>query len=259
MVSLPIPDDLSPIRYADIRWQEYNLGALVSDLTKGRVPADYLAHLDPDLNPDSLKRHPDWRPILGQTGPAQGHLRNNGVKSGDLFLFFGLFREVDCIAGTWRWKNESSPCHVLWGWLQVAEVVTVDDCDRSKFKWAEYHPHFHRGTEKNNTVYFARRQLKLHGADTKLLPGAGTFASFSERLQFTAPGAATPRLWALPRWFYPRGARYPLTYHERAGRWRRTPGGTELNSVGRGQEFILDADQFPEVAEWVATLLVSQK
>jgi hypothetical protein len=29
--------------------------------------------------------------------------------------------------------------------------------------------------------------------------------------------------------------------------------------VGRGQEFILDADQFPEVAEWVATLLVSQK
>jgi len=46
MVSLPIPDKWSPIRYKDISWQEYNLGTLVSDLTGGRVASSHSAHLD---------------------------------------------------------------------------------------------------------------------------------------------------------------------------------------------------------------------
>ena len=94
MVSLPIPDEQSPIRYMDIRWKEYNLGDLVSDLTNGRVPASSSAHLDPDINCESLSRHAEWRPIFGQIGAAQGHLRKNNVQPGDIFLFFGLYQKV---------------------------------------------------------------------------------------------------------------------------------------------------------------------
>jgi hypothetical protein len=83
MLSIPIPDRRSPIRYSDITWQEFNLGSLVADLTKGKVPPSYKGHLDPDLRPDSLPRVHGWKPLLGQTDQAQSHLRNCNVGEGE--------------------------------------------------------------------------------------------------------------------------------------------------------------------------------
>jgi len=91
MVSLPIPDERSKVSYADISYNGASLGPLVAQLTGGRIPAHSRAHIDPDLAQDSLPRLAGWRPIFGQTGPAQGHLRNNGVGLGDLFYSSGSF------------------------------------------------------------------------------------------------------------------------------------------------------------------------
>ncbi len=94
LLSLPIPDRRSTICYKEIRWHEYNLGTIVSELTRGRIRTTHRAHLDPDLYRKSLPRHRGWKPIFGQTGSARGHLRNQGIREGDVLLFFGLFRNV---------------------------------------------------------------------------------------------------------------------------------------------------------------------
>jgi hypothetical protein len=255
MVSLPIPDRQSSISYGDIHWQEYNLGSLVSNLTGGRIPISHFAHLDPDLNRESLSRHSEWRPIFGQTGAAQGHLRNNGVQAEDIFLFFGLFRNVINNAGKLSWDTRSQPRHVLWGWLQIDEVLKVDGCDLSCYGWAKYHPHFHRSSDANNTLYVARRYLTLPGVASGSLAGAGVFLRFSEQLVLTASAATKPSQWGLPQWFYPRDNKYPLTYHSDMARWQRTENGARLNAVARGQEFILDTRDFPEAIEWLKGLL----
>jgi hypothetical protein len=255
MVSLPIPDKQSSIRYQDIRWQEYNLGSLVSNLIGVQIPASHFAHLDPDLNSESLSRHPEWRPIFGQTGAAQGHLQNNGVQAEDIFLFFGLFRNVINNAGKLSWDRRSQPRHVVWGWLQIDEVLKVDGCDLSKYGWAEYHPHFHRDSEANNTLYVARRYLTLPGLAAEGLAGAGVFLHFSEKLVLTASAATKSSQWELPKWFYPYDNKYPLTYHSDMARWQRTENGTRLNAVARGQEFILDTGDFPEAIEWLKGLM----
>jgi hypothetical protein len=255
MVSLPIPDKRSPIRYTDIRWQEYNLGSLVADLTDGRIPASHSAHLDPDINSESLSRQSEWLPIFGQTGAAQGHLRNNGVQAGDVFLFFGLFRNVINTDGKLVWDARSSLRHVLWGWLQIEEILKVDDCNLSTYGWAMYHPHFHRESETNNTLYVSRKHLTLPGVAAGELPGAGVFPHFSVKLVLTASTATTPSHWELPRWFYPHDGKYPLTYHSNMARWQRTENGTRLDAVARGQEFVLDAGDFPEAIAWLKMLL----
>jgi hypothetical protein len=255
MVSLPIPDNKSTIRYRDIRWQEYNLGSLVSNLTDGRIPAWYFAHLDPDINPESLSRPSEWRPIFGQTGAAQGHLRNNDVQPGDIFLFYGLFRNVIINAGRLQWDNHSQQRHVLWGWLQIDEILKIDSCDLSRYDWATNHPHFHRDSDANNTLYVARRFLTLPGLETDLLTGAGVFPRFSDHLMLTAPDAATHTQWLLPQWFYPHDGKYPLTYHPDMTRWQMTETGTKLNTVARGQEFILNTEDFPEAIEWLKGVL----
>ncbi len=156
MVSLPIPDKQSPIRYRDIQWQEYNLGSLLSDFTGDRVPPSHFAHLDPDINRKSLSRQPGWRPIFGQTGAAQGHLKKNHIQVGDIFLFFGLFRNVIETPGRREWDKCSPSRHVLWGWLQIDEIQKVDSCSLSRYGWAKYHPHFHRSSDRNNTIYIAQ-------------------------------------------------------------------------------------------------------
>jgi hypothetical protein len=255
MVSLPIPDRQSPIRYADIRWHEYNLGSLVSDLTGGRIPASYLTHLDPDLNYGSLPRQAKWKPLFGQTGAAQGHLRRSGVVEGDVFLFFGLFQHVVQTPGGFAWDTTSPPRHVVWGWLQAGEVLAVDSIDRSRYQWAENHPHFHRSLEKNNTLYISREYLKLPSLSAEDFPGAGVFPRFSECLKLTASSAGSPCLWELPPWIYPENGRFPLTYHGDPTRWQRTGHGTLLKTVTRGQEFVLDCEAYPEAIEWFMTLL----
>ena len=255
MVSLPIPDKQSPIQYSDINWREFNIGAIVADLTHGRTMPSYRAHLDPDLCGDSLPRLSEWKPIFGQAGAAQGHLRSKGVGAGDIFLFFGLFRRVLYISRKLEWNTGSLPCHVLWGWLQIEEVLKVDGCDLTRYKWAKYHPHFHRGLEANNTVYVAREHLSLPGVGKGELAGAGVFPCFSQKLQLTAHSAVTPSQWEIPQWFYPRNGRSPLTYHGDLARWQRTERGTRLKTVARGQEFILDCREYPEAIDWLKMLL----
>ena len=255
MVSLPIPDKQSPIRYEDIRWQEHSLGKLVSDLTGGRIPATHFAHLDPDCNKESLTRQTGWKPLLGQTGAAQGHLRNNGVQKDDIFLFFGLFQKTIQSEGTFQWDVHSPRRHVLWGWLQIDEVVRIDECSPSEYEWARYHPHFHRNADTSNTLYIAREHLAIPGAPCLGMPGAGVFSSLSERRALTAPDSATPGIWELPQWCFPHDGKCPLTYHSDLARWERTESGIRLNVVARGQEFILDTGEFPEAIVWVKMLL----
>ena len=47
-------------------------------------------HLYPDLRKNVIKhRHPGWRPIFGQSGSADGVRQNQGIPTGDIFLFSG--------------------------------------------------------------------------------------------------------------------------------------------------------------------------
>jgi hypothetical protein len=255
MVSLPIPDKQSPILYGDITWDEGNIGSLVSDLTHGRIPPSYRAHLDPDLCRYSLPRLPGWRPIFGQTGAAQGHLRKSGVEEGDLFLFFGLFRRTVSTHGRFDWDTKYQPRHVIWGWMQIDEILSVDKCELGNYKWADYHPHFHRGIESNNSVYFSRKHLTLEGLSDEEVHGAGTFRFFSESLQLTVPSVPSPSIWELPEWFFPGNGRAPLTYHTDLNRWERARHRTRLRTAARGQEFVLDCNNYPEAFEWLAGLL----
>lgn len=114
LVSLPVPADMADkgsVRYDDIRAPKVTLGKLVHDLRK--VPL-HRAHLDPDLRRSALStRKPGWRAIFGQAGKAQSHLAGEGVDVGDLFLFFGWFRQTEYVEGHYRFVRGAPHLHVL--------------------------------------------------------------------------------------------------------------------------------------------------
>lgn len=255
LVALPIPDPLSSIRYGDIGSGGRDIGRLVSNLTGGRIRRTSCAHLDPDLVASDLPRHPDWRPIFGQLGAAQGHLRNQGVGPGDLFVFFGLFQAT-------RWHQRrlvrdrsAARKHVIWGWLQVDRIIPVDACPQTVRAWAGYHPHCRRRPEPNNVLYIARRWLSCPGVAERRMPGAGIFPHYSQALCLTEPGASGPSQWRLPGWCVPRGGRFPFSYHASHTRWSKAGGRVRLRSAARGQEFVLSVDAYPEALDLVRILL----
>jgi len=249
LLSLPIPDKRSPVRYRDLNWRGMNLGDLVSTLSRGRQRPDYRAHLDPDLDPELLPRPPGWRPLFGQDGPSQGHLRNQGVGAGDLFVFWGLFRAVD---QDLRWVGP--PVHHIWGWMQIAGVHGVDAEVRPDFagwSWAASHPHLAMDADWTNTVYTAVDRLSFMGA-----PGSGRFRTTAPDLVLSATDGRSPTEWVLPIGFHP-GQRVPMTYHPDTSRWSPRGDRVGLRVVDRGQEFVIDLDVYPELLTWLVERILA--
>jgi len=245
----------------DMRLAGVDVGALVSDLTNRRCDAASRIHMDPDLVANSIGgRGPGWMPAFGQVGAAQSHLDGQGVTTGDLFLFFGWFRRVEHIAGRWRFCPSAADLHVLFGWLQIGKVIRVLDARQalSDRPWLKGHPHTERldGYSVNNTIYAASSRLTLSSGCE--LPGGGTFNRFDPVRCLTAPGA-TRSLWSLPSVLKPVEGRPSLTYHGNLARWRSLEDRVLLQSVGKGQEFVLDCDQYPGVEQWLISLFHDQR
>ena len=252
MIPLPIPDKQSSIRYQDLTVAGHNLGAVASDLTRGRTRADHFAHLDPDLVFSAYPREPDWRPLFGQVGAAQTVLSREGVGPGDVFLFFGWFRRVSRPSMRLEYVKAAPDLHVLWGWFQIGEVLPLEGA--SPPVWMAYHPHLVPGSRaRNNTMYVASETLDLDGV-AEGVPGAGSFASYDDRLRLTKPGCSRST-WSLPAWFHPDSSRRPLGYHHDLDRWRREDDRVTLRAASRGQEFVLDSADYPEALPWIASLV----
>ncbi|MGA9724794.1 MAG: hypothetical protein WBQ86_20230 [Candidatus Binatus sp.] len=251
MCPLPIPDAKAPTRYAKISaFNGTSIAKIVEDLTGGRVSRSDGAHLDPDLRRDSLARAAGWRPIFGQAAAAQSHLANQKIGRGDLFLFFGCFRRAEKVAGVVRFGRDAPKLHVIFGWLQVGKVARATGDLVAEVPWADGHPHLASPERyKNNTLYFASDRLSSIGIKAS---GAGTFDRIKPELILTQTDSNCS-VWRLPRWFDPAG-RSPLTYHGKPTRWTTCATSMRLQSVGRGQEFVLDMGQYPEARTWLRSI-----
>ena len=274
MFSLPIPSGRDEITYGELRHYsetlgEVNIGGVVQDLTIGRrkrYGPTSRCHLDPDINFHVYPRQEGWKGLFGQAGGTETHLADEGVDAGDLFLFFGLFREVEEVSGHWDFVPRTTPKHILWGWLQVGKLYEeIGRQGHAGLEWANHHPHMQYRGEKN-TLYVASERLDF-GDDS---PGWGVFPKLNERLVLTLSGHPKSH-WKLPRGFYPDGDKQPLSHHRDRSRvlkatylspdpWepRWKPNNDDyayLESVGRGQEFVLNLDKYDDVKDWARGLI----
>lgn len=238
LLSLPIPELGSSRHYGELSCKHRNVGEIVEQLTQGAISRTSSAHLDPDLDPETCTRSASWRPAFGQSGAAARHLDKQGVGVGDLFLFFGWFRQTELVAGRLRFVPDAHDKHVIFGWLRVGEVAV------RPVPGLEQHPHFRQ--PPGAPYAFSR----VYVAPSK--SGGGVFRTFDPRLQLTVK-RGTRSEWLLPHFFLPRD-RTPLSYHGNPLRWKRTAAGVRLRAVSRGQEFVLNADAYDGALDWARSL-----
>ena len=254
ILSLPIPS-VAGIALGKCHAEGLDFAGLVSDLTAKAMGPQSSVHLDPDLSSESLPRATGWRPAFGQVGSAQGHLANNGVGRGDLFLFFGWFQHTDLTDAGWR-HRKGNGFHSLFGWLLVDEVIDVDEgMETGLHPSLSDHPHVRHARRffgQQNTLYMGSERL---GLSRHVVSGAGAFRRWTPRLRLTDEGERLRTNWAVPGWLHPTPDRPALTYHGNPDRWARDGDRALLKSVAKGQEFVLDTEHYPEAIDWVASLI----
>ena len=256
--SVPIPSQYGrPFR--EMGGMTPPLCDVLRDLSGYAIDSSMSVHVDPDLSHAVLKRPLGWRPAFGQVGAAQGHLSRQGVGPDDVFIFFGWFRRVEREGGRWRYVPGAPSIHSVFGWLQVAEVLAIEGDGFEvlrRFPWLGEHPHLRHAAEfagQRNTVYVASDSLHI-GGRRLAVAGGGAFPCWGPSLQLSANGSSRS-LWKVPGWMYPTAGRPALTYHSNAERWRRDGNDVLLQTVAKGQEFVLDTSSYPEAQPWLEHLL----
>ena len=140
-------------------------------------------------------------------------------------------------------------------WLQIEQRKPV--AQRADIPdWAMYHPHCQRAqVAALDSLYVATDHLQLPGLSVDV-PGAGFFRRYHPSLCLSNTDTyQSRRLWRLPPWIYPAPGKIPMTYHASPVLWRREDGYTLLRTAGRGQEFVLDCEEYPEAVEWAGSII----
>lgn len=201
-----------------------------------------IAHLDPDLRRDAVTSRPSgWRPAFGQSGAAAGHLINQGVGVGDLFVFFGWFRRTLEENGKLTFdSHDIHGRHIVFGWLEVGDVIESVPLPKS-LRSLRDHPHvqFFEDEVSPNRIYAS----SLSGLK------AGIFQTEREGIVLTRDGGKRSQ-WLLPDAFESLFLKRDLSYHGNEARWDREGDDIALQSVSRGQEFVLDGEGHPKIRDY---------
>ncbi len=220
------------MRYDSLRRENYSYARILSHL--GIRTGSSSCHLDPDLHAHLLHRSPTWRPCFGQHGAAAAHLVNQGVQRGDVFLFFGTFRQTQrSKRGKLSFVTTSPKRHIIFGFLEIDEILDLhQDLDRERAVSFGYeaHPHLTNDYKGMNLLFTSTR--------------AGTF-SYHDRQVLTQPGS-NKSLWELPLCF----SEVSISRHTNPDRLRRHHDKLLLQTVGIGQDFVVSESEATSTWAW---------
>jgi hypothetical protein len=267
MVSLPIPDPGSDLRYADchlpdgssylellqrlgIETIRYSNGPTVTKVPVGGEPS---AHLDSDLSPSTLPGRPAG---VHCSGRWIGLRATCATKASVLVICSCSLacsaRRVDSRAGAFVMPGSATdPCAV-----GLARGGPCRTCHRRvggrtamgsrSSHWRARHLDRYR---RHNTMYLARERSTLLPG----LAGGGVFIGYQPLLRLSRPGSTRP-VWRLPLGLHPDQTRVPLT-GQSMNAWSMEGDAAVLRSAGRGQEFVVGMHE--DLQERIRVLLTT--
>lgn len=240
IISFPIPSKKDFIKYSDLQLESNKTYYdLMQELNITKIKEKYICHLDPDISRDIYPRLSNWKGAFGQIDAAQGHLENQSISVGDLFLFFGWFRHTKYDDSKGKLVYYGPSIHMIFGYLQIGEILkTVDETIVPE--WLKQHPHCSSDRVRNhsNTIYISTDNLSFNDN----LSGCGNL-QYNDNLVLTKKGYSRSK-WELPDFFKD----LQISYHTQNS-WKSD----YFDSAKIGQEFVIEENS--KVEEWVHNLI----
>lgn len=247
LFSFPIPNNDSFYSYKDLKYNnELSCYDLMEQLKISS--RNCKAHTDPDIRKELFyKSEKNWKPVFGQQGNPQKHLRNQNVGKGDLFLFYGLFQDVKKIHGRYQFIPGTTK-QIIWGYMEIGEnPFKINSNPESRL-----HPHYYSYStylEKDeNTAYLAPDFLSF--APNK--KGYGVF-NFKKNLVLSKNEGDRCEIYdifSLPKHFY----EHRMTGNSNEKRWHLKEDKCIVEICSRGQEFVI-GDNYNAI-DWAKSLIL---
>ncbi len=247
LLSLPIPYSNDCNKYSDLSYEGHTYFDIIRQLNPyTKIKDNDTCHLDPDIRRDVKNREDGWKPAFGQHGAAQSHLIKNGVKEGDIFLFFGWFKFTQWNEGKLQYiksSNYPNGFHAIYGYLEIKEMISPKNDNKKMPDWLTKHPHADYGKKykSNNMIYVS---------DTDI---AG-YLKFDTKLILTKSGQPNRATWVLPEFFHPKSG-VELSYNKILSLWKRGLENNTILETKRGQEFVFLKDPKGDVEKWALGLI----
>lgn len=241
MMSLPIPLEGERLSYNAITAPGCNSYAdIIEELCAGAYIGSKRAHLDPDLVAGARPRQEGWLPVLGQNNKEGKHLDNQGVKEGDLFLFFGWFRRTKLVDGQLHYRVDDEGFregfHAIFGYMEIGEIIR-SKAEVERKSWLHNHPHAEM-EEPNDRIYVATPNLSFRPN----YPGGGVF-QFGERLRLTK------KYYSKSKWNLDREVFGDVKISRHPNPWKDD----YFQSTSPGQEFVIKENE--AVTKWAWDLV----
>ena len=223
---------------------------LLANVQKGKYSgADALKKVNSKLDSKVTFCHHD--PLLtdgiglfGQTGKVQTELSRHNVSIGDLFLFFGWFKDYSLPA--------KPNVHQIFGWLQIDEIISGTAAIR-EYCASRNVSHVHANIDyPNNTLYVGSKLLSMD-ENSQSVAGFGEFDKTRPELCLTESGK-TRSNWQMPLEYF-NEHQNPELFSNRL-KWNGNNDNT-LQCKGYGQEFVIDVEKNPTAKDWALNLIYS--
>lgn len=238
--SIPIPQSAeSPTKYKDLLLNEISGSTALKESSVKQVTKNDYCHYDPILNEDFG--------IFGQANASQTELKNCGVGIGDLFLFFGWFKQF---------SSTGRDLHHIFGWLQILDIVSGGENIKKYLKIHKIdHPHGYGDTSRysNNTIYIGSKDLTIRSKKLNL-KGFGLFKHSTKDLILTSP-KHTRSMWKFPREYFQASLSDERELFINRLNWTDKENFLVDTNKGPGQEFVINSEKNPKVINWAVDLI----
>ena len=226
LLSLPIPARDTTVTYADLYYNGTSYFDIIKQLKpSSRIKEEWTCHLDPDLVEAITKRTMPWYPLFGQVNQSQQHLAQHGIGVGDLFLFWGWFKQTAWHNGSLRYLAYAPDLHIIWGYMKVAKLTTGTDMPSAY----AYHPHGQMKSPMN----------AIYEGDSSMMG----MLKYDEKRVLTKNGLSRSK-WDLPDFFRNLSISYHTSESFKDGYFQ---------SAMRGQEFVIEESK--DIEEWASNII----
>ena len=235
MFSIPIPTKQNTHQtFEKIKKGCYSGADALRQVNANKIPSSGPCHYDPQLAYQEG--------LFGQVGKVQTELDRHYVRSGDLFLFFGWFRDYS--------QRQKLDVHQIFGWLEIEKIVygtssIKDYCDSLNAE----HPH--AINDYTNNALYVGKKTSVFSTDKLIVPGYGEFRKTNSKLVLTEIGKSRSN-WIMPKEYFSE-EKNPNLFLNRL-KWSGK-NDNRIQCRGYGQEFIIDVNQNPSAIDWARSII----
>lgn len=249
LLLLPRPDDAGFLRYDELFYQGTSYLDIIRQLNPSIAEElkDARCFPSPDISPDTYSTPKDWKPTFTQYGPSEGHLSSQKVSVGDIFLFFGWFRQTTYDdQHQLTYVSDAPDLHIICSYLQIGSIIKNKNFILKKYTWNKLVDNFIK-TSKHYSVYLPTKKLSYNNKQD----GFGQLV-FAQNLILTKQGLPYHK-WTLPDLF--RQQDVTISYHNNYTNGF-IPGKDYFQSSNIGQEFVINGTH--DLRAWVCRLIYNK-